>query len=125
MYYCSVRVRPVPWLDSSGATAHIFLVLDHRHLTNAGHRWSISGMGFGVGRRITAKCGRSLAVNHSGSDRAMHLHGILIALETFAAHGATLHVFHMGLHSLVRGMTAAERVESLALFVPGVIDALG
>ena len=125
MDYRSVRVYPVPWLGSRRATAHILLVLNHRHITDAGHRRCIRGTAFGVRGRIPAEGRRPLGVNHSGSHRAFHLRGIFAAIETFTAHRAALDVFRKGLRGLVEGMITAERVGSLALLVSGITDGLG
>src|ERR1039458_5525588 len=88
MDYASVRVCLVPWLGSRWTTAYILSVHDHRRLTNTGQRRSISGVALGVGRGIALVGRRSLALNDSTCDHAMHFKGILAALQAFADRGA-------------------------------------
>src|ERR1017187_6973809 len=65
MDYASVRVRPVPWVGSCGATANILLVHDPRGLADAPKRRSKGGMGLGVERRIALIGVRFLARNET------------------------------------------------------------
>src|ERR1017187_84157 len=124
MDYASVRVCLVPWLGSRWTTAYILSVHDHRRLTNTGQRRSISGVALGVGRGIALVGRRSLALNDSTCDHAMHFEGILAALQAFADRGAALHAFSKSLSRLVKGMIAAERICYIALLVSWIIDRL-
>jgi hypothetical protein len=125
MDYASVRVRPVPWVGSCGATANILLVHDPRGLADAPKRRSKGGMGLGVERRIALIGVRFLARNDRICDHAAHLRGTLAALETFADRGAALHAFRNSPPSLVKGMIAAERMCFVALLVSGIIRSTG
>jgi hypothetical protein len=122
--YVAVFGGQITGLYSGRAGAQVLLVLDHGRLTDASHRWSVGGVGFGVRCGIPIEGCGSLAVDNRRSHGAAHLDGILVSHEAFAGRRAALHIFRLGLHVLVIGVTSADFGGVIALDVSGIVGRL-